>query len=47
MMPDGMAFMLTSSNERGGGSLPKEMLPSAQQDWIDDQHDVIRKPMFE
>src|SRR4030095_16338292 len=29
------------------GSLRKEALPRAQQDRIDDQHDFIRKPMFE
>jgi hypothetical protein len=29
------------------GSLRKDALPRAQQDWIDDQQDFIRKPMFE
>src|SRR5947209_17765119 len=47
MMPDGVAFVLTSSNERGRGSLRKEALPRAQQDRIDGQQDFIRKPMFE
>src|SRR5437667_5171477 len=47
MMPDGVAFVLTSSNERGRGSLRKEALPRAQQDRIDGQQDFIRKPVFE
>ena len=44
MMPDGMACVLTSSNERAG--VPCAALPRAQRDWIDGHHDFIRKPMF-
>src|SRR5215471_5026801 len=47
MMPDGIAFVLRSSNERGGDPLREEALPRAQQDRIDDQQDFIRKLMFE
>ncbi len=47
MMPDGNAFVLTSSNERGGVPSAKKRFPRAQQDRIDGQHDFIRKPMFE
>ena len=44
MMPDGMACVLTSSNERAG--VPCAALSRAQQDRIDGQHNFIRKPML-
>ena len=45
-MPEDKAFVLASSKERGG--VPSERSVSfAQQDWIDDQQDLIRKAVFE
>ena len=44
MMPDGIAFVLTSSNERGGVPFAKKRFPVPNRT---DQQDFIRKPMFE
>ena len=46
-MPDGIAFVLTSSNERGGVPSAKKRFPVPNRDRIDGQQDFIRKPMFE
>jgi len=47
MTPEDKAFVLAGSNARGRSSLCENALPFAQQDWIHDQHDFIRKPVFE
>ena len=47
MTPDGVACRADELECACRGSLRKEALPRAQQDRIDDQHDFIRKPMFE
>ena len=47
MTPDGVACRADELEGPCRGSLREEALPRAQQDRRDDQHDVIREPMFE
>ena len=46
-MPEDKAFVLASSKRAWRSSLRKEAFPFAQQDWIDEQQDLIRKAVFE
>jgi hypothetical protein len=46
MMPEGKAFVLASASARAEVPSAKIALSYAQQDWIDEQHDLIRKAMF-
>jgi hypothetical protein len=45
--PEDTAFVLVSASPLGGGPVRKETFPFAQQDWIDEQQDLVRKPVFE
>jgi hypothetical protein len=46
-MPVGVAVVLASSHARAGVPSAKMRFPRAEQHWIDEQYDLVRKAVFE